>query len=143
MPLLTKRQLLRRAHQLMNSNGLHWLQGDFFGYKWIEEKQKEVEGFCTLGALQKVLFGDPEHSPSDYDDPVEFALFQEATFDLARAIRARHPDRYSGYSGEDADLVVSWNDDPSTTWEDVNAVFTAVALEKAKRATPSAPIPLV
>ena len=138
MPLLTKRELLRRARELMNHDGLHWAQGDFVIWDWVESKQKEVERFCSLGSLQKILMGDGEACP--VEGTQEYGLYMEAVTDLVRVINRRWPNiRLMHPTLEDVSLIVHWNDDPERTWDDVNSVFSELALEKAKKASSSVP----
>ena len=137
MPALTKPVVFKRVRSLLNSGGLHWIKGDYVGYTYIEEKDKEVTAYCLMGGIQEIIFGDGNKASAPYD-PVAQALWEETTRDLANVIRARHPKRFPAAMAAQ-DVVISWNDAPDTTWEDVNEVLSLVALEKAKKAHPPVP----
>ncbi len=135
MPLLTKRAVFRRTRELLNDSGLHWIQGDYIGMRWLEDKQKEIKGRCLMGGLQEILFGDANVTRPEKDDPATVTLYRETTEELAQIIRQRFPSRIPRHASP-ADVVISFNDHRETTWEDVDSVLSVLALEKAKKATP-------
>jgi hypothetical protein len=145
MPTLTKREVARRTRDLMNSSGLHWTKGDYVAEVWLEDKQKEIQAFCSLGGIRKIIFGDGDYQPmDDYADPKEYALYMDTVADLATIIRRRWPEvernlrANTGFGASyvvcDEDLVVNWNDADERTWDDVNSAFSELALMKAQKA---------
>lgn len=112
---------LEKALALMNADGKHWFQGDF------RSGEPEADGryaFCSIGALREVIVG----SCFSYTD--SSPIYNAAEVALARAVA---PDSKATILSE-ADppgdgvragsVIVTWNDDPDTTWEDVVECFT-------------------
>lgn len=100
-------EFARRAHKLLNDGGSHWTKGEY------------VRGarFCLIGAVRQSLFGEAQGVAVNEGDPRFVAIVAA----LADAIRALFPTRVVEHSN--VDIVIAFNDDDATVWEDVEAVL--------------------
>ena len=106
--------VLERALELMNDEGKHWLKGE---YKGMATDGKH--NFCSAGAIMEAT------ETASSVDPVNIAIFTQLARDL--------PDAPVPHSSDPLDRIVTFNDNESTTWQDVVSVFRkAVARLRGK-----------
>lgn len=122
---MTTAEILRAALNAMNDNGAHWTKGEYAdGPAYAPDTS-----YCSVGALNYVVTGDPEAGFSD-------ERFRDALFALSAVLDPRtdlSDEQTSGWTEFDfaCDRVITWNDDGERTWEEVVAKFTEAA-EKAE-----------
>lgn len=109
--------LLERAHELMNEEGRHWIKGNYRRTIGTLKNGEDEFGYCSVGALEAALteqYGKPDRIglAVDYYEPYYGALSA-----LGEVIRPGD----AGGSG----TVISFNDNPKTTWTDVSTTFKA------------------
>jgi hypothetical protein len=103
---------LKRARDLMNDYGAHWIKGH-----WEQTLENGERGFCSVGALRDVT-GSRENS-------VLLAALQALL--ASEQVRTDSPDLSAVATGSVnaiADVIVAWNDDPNRTWPEVDVLFT-------------------
>jgi hypothetical protein len=108
-------EFARRARELMNDSGRHWVQGSY----------QLGSSFCSIGALRKSLFGEAQGGFYINEGDSRFIAITHA---LAEAIEEKYPafvTKQEDEHGEvkDVDLVINFNDDEETKWEDVERIF--------------------
>lgn len=110
-------KLLRDALDLINDEGRHWIKGNFTG------DVADGVGFCSLGAIRQVVFGDVL-IPFTPGDGV-FARYDKMVRALTEAVG--YEDSFLADPGRNTRNigtgVVEWNDDPERTFPEVKAGF--------------------
>ena len=146
------------AEQAMNDNGAHWVQSAMCrvldtatleeltaNERWdygpdssvIVEKALKRDprtcGFCAVGAIRFTIFGT--HEPDYYSkvDESEGALYLDTLLALGDSpiVNKYYENRYrsTGRYLDDAEgAVIDWNDNKTTSWDDVNTAFRQAAI---------------
>lgn len=119
---MTVAQALREALQLMNNEGAHWLKGAYARYGDSDDER----AYCSAGAINFVTAGHPEAIGTEST--------KEPMIALAAVLEDVPPPTEPTDDWTEFDYalnrVVTWNDTPERTWEDIVRKFTEAA-EKA------------
>lgn len=107
-------EFARQARELMNDGGDHWTQGDY-----VTLDLGGVRRFCMIGAVRHSLFGEADGDQVNESDPRFIAI----TYALKDAIRELFPNRAGTPAKDATSVVIDFNDDDDTTWEDVEVVL--------------------
>jgi len=110
----------------MNQKGAHWTQGSYRqrAYPYPSWGESGVESFCSAGAIQQVVAGDP-YAHQKVIPHAKRRLIQRAMIELMGG--------KIDNSTEALHEIVTWNDSPDTTWSKVSARFTRTANRLRKK----------
>lgn len=144
-------QTLRKAKELMNNKGAHWVRHDLRTRKYDDTGDPESEySYCSLGAifqvtgvdLDKVLYWDPvEGNVYERDDEKTRDIFQAGDADFRNSvIKTLHDEILAtGYTRPHSQpkpptpydewfwTITSWNDCGAREWDEVAEMFENAA----------------
>lgn len=121
-------EFTRRSRELMNDGGEHWMKGE---YKEFDDF--DMLRFCSVGAVRETMFGDADGLDVDILDQ----RYQRVIRALAEAVREElKAGRYEPHTDAQRSrtlhiatpdiaetVVIDFNDNDRTRWEDVERVF--------------------
>lgn len=112
-------EFARRSRELMNSQGKHWIKGD---YKSYGDDYTADARYCSVGAVRETIFGETEDICQH--DPRYQAVLNALDDAIREEMRAGRYIPVAGrLSGDPETVIVNFNDDAATTWPDVERVF--------------------
>jgi len=106
---------LKGARELMNDSGLHWVQG--VSVAPIKRDGRVEYGYCSWGAISTTV-------PMDWEK--KMAVIAELAKDEAIAATTLEPDVVRAPTSPEDEAynkVVTFNDTPGRTWEEIDAAF--------------------
>lgn len=108
-------EFARRAHELLNDGGSHWMKG-----RYVSRAVGGDIRYCLIGALRQSIFGTAEGIGVREDD----TRFRRVVAALVQAIEELYPGRGRVNNAlTNTDRVITFNDYPDTTWDEVEAVL--------------------